>query len=330
MKKLVVLLGSQGLLGKGLYERYSKENTEIITVDNIDNPQINQDEDYNDVNLTDKVAVNDFINYVKQDIDENDYDEVSFHFLAANLSPFVLKEKTDYLVNELKLIQNFMQFIETNFGIESKYFYYSTSEIYGNVSMMDETGIMKHELVESDTFMRDRYHVLKITGEYLFRETLENNNKNGVIIRPFNVVGKDQRDTFVIPRMIKKAEEEGVIEVFDDGNQSRNFIHIETFSETIYRIDEKWNELLEKGYYSINVANIVNVITMNELAQKIANIYKYGKNKEVEVKKVQVERNLIGQTERVPSIRRILEFIDIQLLMQKNIDNILKEFILDE
>jgi len=78
--------------------------------------------------------------------------------------------------------------------------------------------------------------------------------KNYIVIRPTNLFGESQArlhanygESHVIPDLLKKIDTEEKVEVFGDGSQIRNFIHISDLSKFIVKI------LNLKGHYYLNL-----------------------------------------------------------------------------
>jgi UDP-glucose 4-epimerase len=72
------------------------------------------------------------------------------------------------------------------------------------------------------------YAESKVEGERLFESACE----NLMVIRPTNIFGKNQNrhggfgESHVIPDLLKKIDESDILEVWGDGKQMRNFVHV--------------------------------------------------------------------------------------------------------
>jgi UDP-glucose 4-epimerase len=83
------------------------------------------------------------------------------------------------------------------------------------------------------------YALSKAKSESFFK----NEFKNYIVIRPTNLFGASQArlhenygESHVIPDLLKKIDTEKIVEVFGDGSQVRNFIHISDISKFVVKI----------------------------------------------------------------------------------------------
>ena len=71
------------------------------------------------------------------------------------------------------------------------------------------------------------YGWAKLSGEYLAKIAAEKYNKHICCIRPFSGYGGDQELNYPVPSIVKRfVDREDPLEVWGDGLQSRDFIHI--------------------------------------------------------------------------------------------------------
>lgn len=110
------------------------------------------------------------------------------------------------------------------------------------------------------------YAMSKADGERVLAEAFE----QFTVIRPTNVFGKRQTRTndqigesHVIPDLMKKIQENDIVEVFGDGTQRRNFVHVQDIVEFVVR-----NLNLEGRHY-FNLRSDV-TISIGELAHELA------------------------------------------------------------
>lgn len=139
---------------------------------------------------------------------------------------------------------------------EPKIIYLSSSEVYGS----------NCECKEQDPFIipqtvRGKYTLAKVLGETLLQEQ----ERDYVIIRPFNVTGPGQNiNKGVIPKFINDMLDNKIINV--NPNASRCFIHIDDFVNAVERIVNNFEQ------YNRNILNIGsndNYITISKLAELI-------------------------------------------------------------
>ncbi len=89
---------------------------------------------------------------------------------------------------------------------------------------LKESDINFHHLGQPDM----TYGWAKLTGEYLAKITASKYRVHITCIRPFSGYGEDQDNTYPIPAIVQRVvNKENPIEVWGDGHQGRDFIHID-------------------------------------------------------------------------------------------------------
>jgi UDP-glucose 4-epimerase len=117
------------------------------------------------------------------------------------------------------------------------------------------------------------YAASKLSGEALVQSYSESFGIPAVIFRFFNVFGPWQRPDHdyaaVIPKWIWKALHEERIEVFGDGNQSRDFTYVDTVIDVLV-------SSLEREFAFPTPINLAfgNKIVLNQLIDQLRVIYK--------------------------------------------------------
>jgi nucleoside-diphosphate-sugar epimerase len=114
------------------------------------------------------------------------------------------------------------------------------------------------------------YGWAKLTGEILARITAEKYGISVACVRPFSGYGEDQDFTYPIPSIVKRfVNKENPIEVWGDGNQKRDFVHIDDVIECMI-----------KALNNISDGSAVNIgsgkpISFNEVIEIMSDISKY-------------------------------------------------------
>jgi UDP-glucose 4-epimerase len=216
--------------------------------------------------------------------------------------------------------------IENNISLTKKIFtdaehlalkvmYFSTSEVYGDRSTPMSEDMELH--IGNPTKLRWGYACSKLMNEFYALS----HNFPCIIIRPFNISGKRQVDTYgmVIPSMIRKAISNEPIEVYGTGKQIRCFCHIDDAVIAFYRL------MLDKNIYQdiFNVGNPSNMISIDELAREVIRVVgcqhhirhvEYGKT---------FSKNYADIDIRIPSIQKIYE--KIGWTPEKGIEDIIRD-----
>jgi nucleoside-diphosphate-sugar epimerase len=114
------------------------------------------------------------------------------------------------------------------------------------------------------------YGFQKLAVEYYCRAAHQEFGLPYVIVRPFNVVGKGDKNGHVIPDLIRKIKAGGPVELIGDGNQIRCFTHAKDVARGI-----AWSCTSDVVNEDFNLAN-PSPISIRDLARAIA--YKLGRD----------------------------------------------------
>ncbi len=148
------------------------------------------------------------------------------------------------------------QLIEICEKTKAKIIFTGTSEIYGNSYHCKEDSNLSLLVPEKK---RGIYAFEKLRMEYDIIFKLN----NYIITRLFNVIGHGQKKGFVFREMMESALANEPVKIYGDGQQVRAYMDI----------DECINVLIKLGMEDFNgtynIGNPVNMLTVNELAEKI-------------------------------------------------------------
>jgi nucleoside-diphosphate-sugar epimerase len=99
---------------------------------------------------------------------------------------------------------------------------------FSSINVFESNNSFHHGPLEK-TDQVSPYALSKAKSELFFQDKF----KNYIVIRPTNIFGKSQArihegygESHVIPDLLKKIDTEEKVEVFGDGTQIRNFIHV--------------------------------------------------------------------------------------------------------
>jgi len=158
-----------------------------------------------------------------------------------------------------------------------KIIYPSSSAVYGNIARQ---GMIK----ESDEAAPvSNYAVAKRYNEIYLESQFEENGLQSICLRIFNVYGPRQDERLVIPRLIKKALLNVDLEIYGDGEQTRDFLYIDDLVFAAMYSAENIN-----GHEILNIGSGVEY-SINDLARKIIAITDSSSN--IKYKKLPVQRN---------------------------------------
>jgi len=214
--KIILITGGSGFIGKNLvYKLLELEVKHIIIIDK--NTHDNNNNNNNDNNIT----------YIKCDLLNNSETiiinqltfDIMFH-LAANVSTIDNTYTNSKINDNLISFCNLIKICETN---NSKLIYASSCTVYGNSDIPNIVG--KEELPLNN------YAKSKLAMDNYIR-----NNKNNISIpvigiRYFNVYGPGEEHKgemmSMIGKMIYNIRKNNNIELFEFGEQSRDFVYID-------------------------------------------------------------------------------------------------------
>jgi nucleoside-diphosphate-sugar epimerase len=237
----ILVTGSEGNIGSKLIPHLKKCGHEIYCVD------IKQKFDHNYIlsDITNPIDIIDVFDKFKP--------EVVYH-LAAMVSRITCEKSPSLCVNtNITGTNNIIQLCKKH---NSKIIYFSTSEIYGNIS-----GILSED--RTDVEPNNLYGLTKYLGEKLIEYEVKNNKLKAIIVRPFMFYDADESMGEHRSAMIRFAE--NLVKrqkIIVHKNSERSWMHI---NDAII--------VLEKLVY-VNEFKIINigneqVIKMETLARKM-------------------------------------------------------------
>tara|TARA_B100000035_G_scaffold313860_1_gene328559 strand:- start:1252 stop:2268 length:1017 start_codon:yes stop_codon:yes gene_type:complete len=254
--KKILITGSNGFIGKylvyALTDVFKEKNNFIYGLDI--NKNFNKSKNY-------KYFKKDLTKLKKNQIPKVKYDYI-IH-LAGIPSPIYYKKfplQTIYLNAELS-----RELLEISKKNNSKFIYFSSSEIYGNPP--------KNKIPTEENFNgnvssigdRSCYDESKRMGEtftYIYKNKF---NLDAKIIRPFNFYGDlmKKNDERIIPKFFNQSLNKKKITIYSDGKQTRSYCHI--FDATVMILfsifrGKKFVYNIGNPYEEVNAETIANNI----------------------------------------------------------------------
>lgn len=242
----ILITGHRGFVGRHFVKKLQKENHEIIGID-----------------IKDEVNPMDCRDFFKTDTQV--YDLV-IHLAAivggrATIEGEPLSVATDLSIDA----EMFNWAVKTK---QTKIIYFSSSAAY---PINKQTLDLKHRLKESDIDLESiqnpdfTYGWAKLTGEYL----AEFAKKSGIkvyVFRPFSGYGEDQDLDYPFPSFINRiVEKQDPFIIWGDGNQVRDFIHIDDICDAVM-------EIVDKDLETPFNLGIGNPVSFNQLAEIMFNV----------------------------------------------------------
>jgi UDP-glucose 4-epimerase len=150
----------------------------------------------------------------------------------------------------------------------SRFIFSSSSSVYG-----DSKKLPKVETMQPNP--KSIYALTKLAAEYYCRLFYRLYDLETITLRYFNVFGKRQNPdsiySAVIPIFIKKAKENNDLIIYGDGNQSRDFTHIDNVIYANYLTITSSNKNISGNYYNIACNKNTSLKEMIDILSKAFN-----------------------------------------------------------
>ena len=181
---------------------------------------------------------------------------------ATKLNEFFNLE--NYVVNSILTTSKVLDFIKNNQIVVNKIIYTSSSSVYGNNILCNENDELKPMNLHAS---------LKVANEKLVEKFCIENSIDYTIARIFNMYGAD--DNFsIISKIIKAYKNNEELNIVNNGNAIRDFIHIEDVVDIYSKIlDKKDIKILNIGSGNgSSIKNILDFLNNHNIKIKTKNI----------------------------------------------------------
>ncbi len=259
-----LIAGGAGFIGSHLSEMLIKKGHRVSVIDNL-STGVKQNIEH----LIDRDGFTFYRADITETIDFSISPDTIVHMAAiANPTDYEKKPVCSLSVNS-EGNRNLLELAEKQ---DSRYLFFSSSEIYGDHNPPPEFGLK--EDMQSKTLLghkRSPYFVGKMYGEELVKNFCEGYAIEYLIVRPFNIYGprmdRNSRYGRVIPNFIERGLKEKPLLINGNGTQVRSFCFV---SDVIGCL----SEIFKKDHWAHDVVNIGNPdpVSIKELAEKINEI----------------------------------------------------------
>ena len=181
---------------------------------------------------------------------------------ATKLNEFFNLE--NYVLNSILTTSKVLDFIKNNRIVVNKIIYTSSSSVYGNNILCNENDELKPMNLHAS---------LKVANEKLVEKFCIENSIDYTIARIFNMYGGD--DNFsIISKIIKAYKNNEELNIVNNGNAIRDFIHIEDVVDIYSKIlDKKDIKILNIGSGNgSSIKNILDFLNNHNIKIKTKNI----------------------------------------------------------
>jgi UDP-glucuronate 4-epimerase len=262
----ILVTGGAGFIGSNLCHFLTKQNFNILCLDNFDNFYSEEIKLNNIKSLLNKKSFTLIRGDIRdgkllKTIFENNKIEAVIHLAAKAGVRNSILNPSEYFDINVNGTLTLLEAMSSN-GIKNLVFA-SSSSVYGN-----QNGKLK----ETDTCNEQisPYAVSKKTAELLNFSYHVNFKMNVINLRLFSVYGKNQRPDLVIHKFFKQISQNKPIEIYGNGQTRRDYTYIddvvEAFYNSIFYLEQNPNT-----YEIINIGND-NSITLIQLLDCIKEV----------------------------------------------------------
>ena len=217
---------------------------------------------------------------------------------ATKLNEFVNLE--NYVVNSILTTSKVLDFIKNNQIVVNKIIYTSSSSVYGNNILCNENDELKPMNLHAS---------LKVANEKLVEKFCIENSIDYTIARIFNMYGGD--DNFsIISKIIKAYKNNEELNIVNNGNAIRDFIHIEDVVVIYSKI------LNKKGIKILNIGS--------GNGSSIKNILDFLNNHNIKIKTKNIQREELKiSTADISKLKELLKkdtFFEVEDYLKKELN----------
>ena len=261
--KNILITGGAGFIGSNLAEFLLKKKFNITVIDDLSVGKIR--------NITNKK-----INFFKRNI--LDIDKIKFKkkfyavvHLAAKAEILISKKREDlYYESNISGLQSVLNF-SANQGIK-KFIFASSASVYGDTK--------NKKVYENLKLLPQHFYAYtKYIGEKMVKSYCEINNINFTILRFFNVYGS--KSNAVVAKFIAQKIQNKKITIYGDGNQKRDFIHIDDLNNSILKII---TSKVKNNIFNIGSGKAESVLNIKKIiSSKNDHIFLQKRNDDIEI-----------------------------------------------
>jgi len=212
--------GAAGFIGSNLCERLIADGYQVSGIDSFTDYYSPERKQKNIENI---IYDNNF-ELLEEDINDFDFSGLFescgcvFHLAAqAGVRMSWGRDFSIYVDSNILTTQKILEALKGN--VKTKLVYSSSSSVYGET---DKLPMQEQQKLKP----MSPYGVTKLSGEHLCELYRNNYDVNAVSLRYFTVYGPRQRPDMAFSRFITSALRGGEIEIYGDGNQTRDFTYI--------------------------------------------------------------------------------------------------------
>ncbi len=162
-----------------------------------------------------------------------------------------------------------------------------------------------------DNFNRELYSSFKLAAEKLILNYSQNKKKDYYIMRLFNVYGNSSDEFSFIEKVIKSKKNNKTINLINNGNSIRDFIHVKDVAKIYKRFIEK---KIDSGVYDIGTGN-------GYLIKDIIEFSNFSKSKIIKIENINEIHNSIAQNKNLIKVLKNFKFTNLGTYLKQKLKN---------
>ena len=162
-----------------------------------------------------------------------------------------------------------------------------------------------------DNFNRELYSSFKLAAEKLILNYSQNKKKDYYIMRLFNVYGNSSDEFSFIEKIIKSKKNNKTINLINNGNSIRDFIHVKDVAKIYKRFIKK---KIDSGVYDIGTGN-------GYLIKDIIEFSNFSKSKIIKIENINEIHNSIAQNKNLIKVLKNFKFINLGTYLKQKLKN---------
>ena len=316
-EKKILITGCAGFIGSNLLEFLLKKD---FFVRGLDNLETGSEKNINDaINEAARSNKNIKFEFIKGDIRDRNTCTRSTKNISVVLHNAALGSVQRSLDNPIDSNQTNISgtLLMLKASLEnnvSRFIFSSSSSVYG-----DSKKLPKIETMQPNP--KSIYALTKLTAEYYCRLFYRLYDLETITLRYFNVFGKRQNPdsiySAVIPIFVKNIMENNDLVIYGDGEQSRDFTHIDNVIYANYLTITSSNKSISGNYYNIACNKNTSLKEMIDILSKTFNrefniVYKKERTGDIKHSLASIEKAWkdIGYKPNVHFKEGLLKYID--------------------
>lgn len=231
---------------------------------------------------------------------KNETINIIFNNFQQSISLNNFESLDQYIINSIGNTAKILDYLNNNSININKLIYTSSSSVYGNNILCNENDELKPLNLHAS---------LKVANEKLIEKFSVENSIDYTVVRIFNMYGGD--DNFsIISKIIKAYKNNEELNIVNNGNAIRDFIHIDD-------VVEIYSKLL-----NIKDIQILNIGTGN--GNSIKNILDFLSNHNIKIKTKNIQKDELKiSTADISKLKKLLkkeEFFEVENYLKKELD----------